>query len=310
MKLNLFSPTLDKDLSRFGLFFLKLAIIIYAVWFLSEKKQWEHFSKIIENGFPFYLWGLLSLSIMNWVLEIKKWQKLVSTIRPIGFKEALRQSLISFAASLFTPNRIGEYGIKILYFPKNIRRKIFFLNLAGNLWQLVATVFFGLLAIGFTFLYHPKIFHSFPLDINTTILWGLLILIVSSSFFIYKTKRWKLCKKKNLPFLTIAGLSFSRYLIFSTQFLLFWMIFHQQNFDWHIYTGIFLTYLISSALPVLSMMDWAIKGSIAIWIFHLFGFPSHNMIFVTSFMWVFNFAVPFFLGLIFFFYQQKNKSNA
>ncbi len=65
---------------------------------------------------------LLILTIFNWFFEILKWQKLVKTIKNVSFFEALNQSLGGHTASLITPNRIGDYGAKVLYFTKQFRK--------------------------------------------------------------------------------------------------------------------------------------------------------------------------------------------
>jgi len=68
------------------------------------------------------------LSFFNWFLEILKWQKLASFCKKTTFNKAAIQSLASLTASLITTNRIGEYGVKSLYFEKNLRKKIIGVN--------------------------------------------------------------------------------------------------------------------------------------------------------------------------------------
>ncbi|WP_375242595.1 hypothetical protein [Lacinutrix sp.] len=84
---------------------------------------------------------------------------------------ALQQSLGSLTASLFTPNRIGEYGAKAIYFKKQFRKRILLLNLIGNLLQMTVTVVFGI--IGFSLFVS-----QYPIEININRISRLLIIIV------------------------------------------------------------------------------------------------------------------------------------
>ena len=65
---------------------------------------------------------LLLFTLINWLLEIKKWKILAQRVMEISLIEATRQSLSSLTFSLITPNRIGEYGAKALYFKKEKRK--------------------------------------------------------------------------------------------------------------------------------------------------------------------------------------------
>src|SRR5690606_23689196 len=104
---------------------------------------------------------LLVLSYFNWILEILKWQDLVSVFKKISFKMALQQSLGSLTASLFTPNRIGEYGAKAIFYTSEFRRRIVLLNFLGNSMQMLVTTVFGLLGLYF-------FMTTYSIDINDT----------------------------------------------------------------------------------------------------------------------------------------------
>ena len=93
----------------------------------------------------------LCFSGLNWILEIKKWQVLVSSFKLITFFEATKQSLSSLTSSLITPNRIGEYGAKALYFDQTDRKRVLFITFIGNSSQLLVTCIFG--SFGLLFLW-------------------------------------------------------------------------------------------------------------------------------------------------------------
>ena len=220
---------------QFFFVLIKLSIVVGAFYFI--------YNKLVNNGsldlsdFVAYLTEnkvfstknillLLSLSCFNWFLEILKWQRLASFVKKKSFNDALQQSLGSLTASLFTPNRIGEYGAKAIYFAKQYRKRILLLNLIGNMMQMTITVIFGIIGF-FLFVKH------YPIEINTYRVSRFLIIIFvvfSLSLFGIKQKKYTIkgfsIEKvtqfiKDLP-LKISGITFLisglRYFVFSYQF--------------------------------------------------------------------------------------------
>src|SRR5690606_30725119 len=107
------------------------------------------FSKGMVSGYLFLLF--VGLTAANWFFEILRWKILVSIIEKIDFKTALKQSLASLAISLATPNRIGEYGAKALFFENRKRKKILLLNFFSSGAQMFVTSFFGLFGLLYLF---------------------------------------------------------------------------------------------------------------------------------------------------------------
>lgn len=112
-----------------------------------------------------------SITIFNWFFEILKWRILVSTIKKTSFFEALEQSLGGLTASLITPNSNGDYGAKAIYFEKQYRKRIVFLNLMGDVSQMTITTILGIIGV--------VIFYStYDLDLNYQKILRIFIIIV------------------------------------------------------------------------------------------------------------------------------------
>ena len=62
---------------------------------------------------------------------------------------------------------------------------------------------------------------------------------------------------------------------------------------------IFSMYLISSIIPMLSLFDVVVKGSIAILIFSLFQLNETYILAIVLLMWIFNFVLPSIAGSYF-----------
>lgn len=293
----------------------KLIIVIAAFYFIYQKltnnqllsyvKLKEQFSLAFSNNIWVFI-GILLLTDANWFLEIFKWQTLVSTFKKLTFLDAFEQCFGSHTVSLITPNRIGEYGAKAIYFEKEYQKKVVGLNFIGNMSQLLATVFFGV--IGLTF-----ILSNFSLQLPTLNFQNTLILI-AVLFLIYMLERQfkilqieKYLKKfsrflKEIPtsvYLKTLIFSFARYLVFSHQFYFLMKLFGVEADYFTLMSLIFGMYFFASFIPSLSIFDWVIKGSVAVWLFQLIELNELTVITVTTFMWLLNFAIPALFGSIF-----------
>lgn len=293
------------------LFALKLLIIGAAYYFIVHKisnntvfSTTDSIAFLKKNLFGnfWFASALLSFTLVNWYFEILKWKNLISSFKNISFFEATKQSLASLTASLLTPNRIGEYGAKALYYPKYERYKVLFLNFISNLSQLAITVIFGL--IGIFFLSKNDLFSlhiSWQLMVVVLAISGLLFMVIRTKFWIpywikikrnFKKISW-IKHKKNI------GFSLVRYLVFSHQFYFLLFIFG-VNLDYFLSMSlIFTMYLIASIIPSFVVFDWLIKGSVAVSLFSLFGVSELVILSITSLMWILNFAIPALLGSYF-----------
>jgi hypothetical protein len=247
---------------------------------------------------------LVILSIFNWFFEIIKWKTLVSYMKTISFKIALEQSLGALTASLFTPNRIGEYGAKAMYFNSKLRKKVVLLNLTGNMMQMTVTVFFGSIGL---YLMHK----TYDLNINyfkVSVFLLITILIIGLSIFRlrqnkFRIKGFSIEKLKlffrDLPF-DIQGYTFVisifRYLIFSFQFYVLLHIFGINLTYINAMKVITSMYLLASIIPSIFIFDVIVKGSVAVYLFSIVGIDEFTTLSIIMIMWLLNFVLPSIIG--------------
>ena len=293
---------------------VKLFIVIgcgyfmYAKIFKNEQQSISDFLSILVKNDTFLFKNVLFLLIFtffNWFLEILKWQNLVSFYQKITFKSALIQSLSSLTASLITPYRIGEYEAKALYFKKSIRKHIVTMNLVGNLSQLAVTIVFGIVG--------SYLFFKFSITIAYTNIFIVLffsIILLLSLWYIdkkefafkgYSTQYFKnlinVYPKKLIK--KVLLFSVFCYLVFSHQFYFLVLTFNFELNYLDAMTSIFAMYLIASIIPMLSLFDVIIKGSVAILIFSLFQVNESVILAIVLLMWIFNFVLPSIVGSCF-----------
>ena len=293
-------------------FFGKLLIIAGAYYVITEKAVHEgHWSGIISQAVPsdptvrelLLLPFLLLLSALNWWLEVRKWQELVASLKSIPFLQAARQSLASLTVSLLTPNRIGEYGAKALFFERRERKRVLLLNFIGNFSQMAATLLFGLAGIALMPEVMPVMFRFSPSLVLLIMLFtGLAVFLFFRSrngsrlLQTWKNKIW------SAPQPVLARsllLSFMKYLVFSHQFYLLLWAFGADLSYLQAMPVIFTMYFLSSLIPGFVLFDWLVKGSVAVTLFQFLGADELLVLSVTSLMWVLNFAIPSLIGSYF-----------
>jgi hypothetical protein len=244
---------------------------------------------------------LLSFTLFNWLFEIFKWKLLANQVKKITIYQAAKQSFASHTVSIITPNRIGEYGGKALYYPNN-KGKIVLLNLIGNLYQLFATILFGIIGIIFFInTYNIEIEPRRLRGIGYIIAFLILIFIANKNrklfYFFDIEKVMNYVKKLALSIhLKISSLSIIRYLIFTHQFYFLMLLFGVEIEYQTILLLIFAMYFIASFIPSISIFDWAIKGSVAIYVFLFIDITELQIITIIMLMWLLNFALPAIIG--------------
>lgn len=295
----------------------KLLIVAGAFYFIydqlahNDKLEWQKFVALFKKNWSIGgILFLLLLSFLNRFLEILKWKNLVGSFRIISVAESSKQVLAALTASIFTPNGIGEYAGKALYYDQSETKRILLLNLVNNGIQMVLSVVFGI----FGLLYFNAAF-----DIITTKTVGIIfiafcVLLLASFFFkSYKIKGYSLEKlvhkingipkpihRRNI----LLGLS--RYLVFSHQYYFLFLAFDVHLPYLMLLSVIASVYFLASSLPTFQFFDFAVKGSVAVYFFGLLGVNEWIVIFISTLMWFLNVVLPVVIGS---YYVMKFKTR-
>ncbi|MFY0630586.1 MAG: flippase-like domain-containing protein [Flavobacteriaceae bacterium] len=239
---------------------------------------------------------LFIFTIFNWFFEISKWQILVKKIQLVPWSTAAKQSLASLTFSLITPNRIGEYPVKALYFEKGKRKRILMANFAGNMYQLLVTVLIGLAGVFYLINYF-----SFSTQQILLFILGSIFLFFIIRFLLKKLnwfdKIYNAAKQQKSN--TVLLLSILRYIVFSHQFYFFLVLFNIDITYWEAMACISSMYVIASIIPMLSLFDFVVKGSVAVFVFSFFEIDPVIILSISTLMWVYNFAIPAIIGSYF-----------
>ena len=308
---------LNEKAKYYFFLFAKIAIALIAFYFIYEKISMQPWDKIkikfneIESLSFILLFPILLLSLFNWMAEILKWQILSEEIKKISYRESSRIVLSSFAVSTITPNRVGEYGAKILYYEKSDWKKVFSYNFLGNMMQLLVTF----LMVVVSYFYLPSnildkvpYLGYFSVSLISIILGIFLFKNKINISIPWISKNIKLSLWDNLDYglrLKVFLVSIFKYIAFSFQFML---IVYFSNIDnvLALFPIIALYYLIISAIPTVFISDLLVKGSVSIVLFSFVAVDEISIIAVVLSTWIFNFVIPTLFGVYHLFKKESD----
>ena len=303
---------LSHKTNQFLVALLKIAVVLAAVFFIGYKltsNDQLNFSSFLAKLNEFKVFSVLNIAVLlfltflNWLFEIKKWQKLSSALMNRSVRKATNESLASFTAAIFTPSRIGEYGAKSLYYPKSERKKVIFLNFVGNMTQLFVTFVFGI--IGMCYLLFQV---NLPLyGLNS----ALILVLLFSPFLLYwlirkfnlrikgysvrkLEKSFKLISNE-IQWKTLYYASL-RYIIFTHQFYFLLLVFNVDLPYFLLISAVFSTYFLASLIPTMLIFDAVIKGGFGVMVLGYLGVPEIVVLVIVLAVWILNFGLPALLG--------------
>lgn len=296
--------SLSNKTKQFLVLIVKILIVVGAFYFIykqltdNEKLDWHQFNNLFQkNRSVLGIVFILFLSFINRYFEIVKWQNLISSIKFISIGEAAQQVLAALTAGIFTPNGVGEYAGKALYYEKSQTKQIVFLNLICNGIQLILTVFFGTIGLVFLGYYF----------------WSLMIVLVITTLYIvtFFTKKIKIKEYSIQKFLEKINdipnvihkknilLAMARYIVFSHQYYFLFLAFDVNLPYFTMMATITTVYFLASSLPSFQFLDFAVKGSVAVYFFSKLGVNEWIVVFITTLMWFLNVVIPVIIGSYF-----------
>jgi hypothetical protein len=168
---------------------------------------------------------------------------------------------------------------------------------------MILTVVFGV----FGLLYFNANFHIITTK-TVAVIFGATLLLFVVSFFIksFSFKGYSLEKlvhkinqipkhvhRKNI----ILGIC--RYLVFSHQYYFLFLAFDVDLPYLTLMSAITSIYFLASSLPSFQFLDFAVKGSVAVFFFELLGVNEWIVVFITTLMWFLNVVIPVIIGSYF-----------
>ena len=300
--------------------FVVILIICGLLYYqVAHGKGYEALISSWESQSMYWDFRFLILSIMlmpvNWFLESKKWQILMSPHVALSLNDALKTVLSGIALGIATPARIGEYGGRLLTSDPNHKPQVISATLLGSIAQNLCNVVMGLV---FSYYFLKSIFNvtysdhiTFSIAVGLQI--GILIFIYYKlpkvAKFVERFLKWKYflkisSKLKSLDLYTVPLLnkiiliSLLRYSIYFIQYLLILKFLGVQNDFLELSGGIASIYLIQTGIPLPAFLSILARGELAILVWSSLGIVELTALVATFILWFVNLIFPSLVGLV------------
>jgi uncharacterized membrane protein YbhN (UPF0104 family) len=259
------------------------------------------------------------LMLLNWGIEAKKWQLLINPLEKISLVKSFFAIMTGVSFAINTPNRIGEYGGRIVYLRNRNKLRGVSLTAVGSFSQFIVTILFGIAGLIF-FISHysfkvlnteyiPGFWEKSLLIVLVFIGIATLILYFRLDLFVDFFHRWAKWKKlqnmvevigviSNRDLLVLMILSVVRYVVFTAQYLILLGLLGVAIQWGQGFLMISLTYLIMALVPTITIIELGIRGKVNL---YFLGFLSANKIGIiagTFGIWLINLILPAILGSI------------
>jgi len=302
-------------------YLLKAVILVLAGLFIYHRvnnnnnlREFEALiSHISRNQVLTTMTFVVLLMVVNWVLESFKWQYLARTLVTISIWEAIEAVFCGLTWAIFTPNRIGDYGGRVMFLPNRKRIHGIFVMAVGQFGQNVITNITGLLA-SLWFIYYF-------LNINTWLFIGITVLVVAFlivlTIFYFNIKRLVgildrirflqkyrrffdiMGRYSHRELLTVIGYSLARFFVFSFQYYLVIHLLLPELPFFEMMMTVIVFIFIQSAMPSLDLLDIGVRSFTAA---HLFSYITNQQLAIiaaVSSIWLVNLIIPAALGSVF-----------
>jgi hypothetical protein len=252
---------------------------------------------------------------LNWLVEVIKWRILMRPAVDLPWRRAIAGILSGITFSIFTPNRIGEYGGRLLQVDSKYAWQAVMASLTGSFAQNLVHITFGLLAAILLFSSSMELPY-----ITSTGLWVFTACFVMAIWVVYLSlprlatffaqkqppnllrRPWKALRHVSLTTpaqLRIAlGCAMARYLIFSLQYVLLLVYFGvEAPWEW-LAGGVAVIYLMHTSIPLPPFVDLMARNEVGILLWAGFGANELSIVSAGLAIWVLNLAVPALFGLL------------
>ncbi|MFY0253486.1 lysylphosphatidylglycerol synthase domain-containing protein [Chitinophaga sp. 30R24] len=301
--------------------FTWLAWSIYSQLIHRENLQQSirHMSVTLQQRGWIGIFLVLIFMLLNWGLEARKWQKLVKPLEDVSFLKAFSAVLSGVSLSINTPNRVGEYGGRILYLKNDNKLKAIAATIVGSYSQLIVTIIFGLIGLLYYINNFALVKESAFLNPSLwqKIILIMLVVICVLTILLYFRLQIILSVFEKVPFLRKAKvfvqiivnytpaelrylllLSAIRYIVFSAQYLILLDALGVDFLWWQAFLLNSVIYLVMAGVPTIAIAELGVRGKVSIFFLGLLSSNTIAIIAATIGIWLINLVLPAVLGSV------------
>ncbi len=274
----------------------------------------EAFFQQLSPGQLPWLIAAAILMPLNWALETEKWRLLIRRFEPLPFLRAYKAVVCGITFSLFTPNRIGEYGGRILYVSPENNWKAVIATLVGSFSQLMVLIGCGVVGLYYT----STTFLSLDAYVSSAMLTTGAGFIALMLFCFYNVeliipfarklpwpkflhafvRQFTVLRHYTSKMLSAALLlSLMRYLVYSLQYYLMLRFLGIAPAFLPAMGIIASIYLLQTSIPLPPFMDLIARSNIAVYFWGFFSDNELAILTATFGLWILNLLAPALVGM-------------
>jgi hypothetical protein len=263
-------------------------------------------------------WLVFVLMLINWGIEARKWQLLLLPIQKMPFLRAFKATLTGVSFAMNTPNRIGEYGGRMLFVDEGNRLKSVSLTIAGSFSQLIVTLILGVAGL---YVLSDELMQKEQLSGLAiwfkSIRW-MLVIITLVCLLIYFRISWIIKGIERLPGLTtfvqhiavmeelsvtlllrVLSLSLLRFIVFTIQYNLLLQVLHVGVDVWVGFWLVSVLFLCLAIWPTIAILELGLRWEYSLFLFSLYSSNTVGIYAVATAIWLINLVVPAMAGSLF-----------
>lgn len=255
----------------------------------------------------------IALMPVNYLIESFKWQHLLAKIQELKLSLAAKSVLAGLAASMVTPNRIGDFAGRIMLLKAGNRAAGTMASFVGSCAQMLVIAVFGVAAFACN-IELPCQLQFFQNNYLETLITLVIILITAVILFfnISKLATKIIIKRSELlknfveamgvyrarQLAEVLAISAVRYVVFAIQFYLVLLSF---GVEMEILAGlcaIAFIYCFVTVVPTFALAEWGVRGSAALFFLSPFGGSAVAIMSATIAVWLINIGLPALAGTV------------
>lgn len=286
---------------------------------------WQVFLHEIQHAPLLWLLAALALMPFNWLIETLKWHPFVQRYEPMPYQYALRAVLAGASLSFFSPNRLGEYGGRVLFVSPANQWKAFMAHLVGGLAQFLVLVVFGVAGAVYT-LRSVWPFEEKWYGYSAVIA---VFFCAMLAFFFFNMHRvlpvlrripkvhlikryvkdvWVLERFKQAELWQIFGWSVLRYGVSCCQYYFLLNFFGIKTGAIQGFSAIASIFLLQTCIPLPPVANFFMRGNVAIWVWSAFEANEVSSLAASFLLWIINLFLPALLGTFSLLHVNISKS--
>jgi hypothetical protein len=257
------------------------------------------------------------LMLVNWGIEARKWQVVISRIQKLSFIRSCKAVFSGTTLAFFTPNRMGEYMGRVLYIEDGKRIQAVSLTIVCSISQLLITLLMGLGGLIYVKL---AIAQTRPADTSllfwmNTIFYTSLAGAVFLTLFYFRLS-WLVRWIERIPriekflapirvldsfnatlLLRLLSLSLIRYLVFIVQYYLLFAVFNVSLDALQVFWAVSVVFLVLAIVPTIAIItEVGVRWKASIEVVQLFNANTVGILAASLSVWIINLVIPALIG--------------